>query len=318
MRQLLVSSATLTLMVLAQSSAFAQSAEPNTSVTQVSSSNQEREDDLVVLKNGSRFRGKIIEAIAGDHISIEVAPGAMRQVSMAEVTYAGPLKLGPPMTAITLNPAAPVSPTPVADVAADPVAPVSPTPPAPVTAVATELSAKPGEALVNFQTKTPGLIVWVAAESPLSKQVSGFKRLCEAPCRYPLQLGNYKIAYSIGSDKPLEAKNLVRIAKDSTIETEIVSHRVGRTIGWVILGLGAATGTVLVSTAAGFHQGDPRRKKYATNGVLSVAGGVMIGLSLGLMSDTAVVVELAPPTQGKNPTASPQASYNGLSFVGRF
>jgi hypothetical protein len=303
-------------MVLAQSSAFAQTTEPNTNATQVSSSNQEREDDLVVLKNGSRFRGKIIEAIAGDHISIEVAPGSVRQVSMAEVTYAGPLKMGPPMTAMTLSPAPSVSPTPVA--AADPVASVSPTPSAPVPAAATELSAKPGEALVSFQTKTPGLIVWVAAESPLPNQGSGFKRLCEAPCHYPLQLGNYKIAYSVGSDKPLEAKNLVRITKDSTFETEVVSHRVGRTIGWVILGLGAATGTVLVSTAAGFHQGDPRRKKYATNGVLSVAGGVMIGLSLGLMSDTAVVVELAPPTQDKNPTASPEASYNGLSFVGRF
>ena len=310
-----------------QSSAFAQVPAPGTKTPEattlapndapkVSSSNQEREEDLVVLKDGSRYRGKIVEAVAGEHILIEVSPGTVRQLSMAEVAYAGPIKMGPPMTAVVTGAPAPApAPAPLNSFLTGPTAPALSNP---VTVATTELSAKPGEAIAHFQSKTPGLIVWVAAESPQANQSSGFKRLCETPCSYPLTFGDYRIAYSIGADLPRESKSRIRIQRETRFETELVSNRAPRVLGWVVLGIGAAAGTVMVSTGAGLPPGDERRSKYVTGGVVALAGGLLVGLALGLTPDAAVVVDVTPPVKDKGSAASTHDSFHGLSFIGRF
>jgi hypothetical protein len=325
MRHRLLRTLPASLVVFMQSSAFAQVPTPGTKTPEatnlapndapkVSSLNQEREDDLVVLKDGSRYRGKIVEAVAGEHILIEVSPGTVRQLLMTEVVYAGPIKMGPPMTAVVTGAPAP-APAPLNSFLAGPTAPALSNP---VTVATTEVSAKPGEAIAHFQSKTPGLIVWVASEPLQANQGTGFKRLCETPCSYPLLFGDYRIAYSIGASTPRESKSRIRIQRETHFETELVSNRAPRVLGWVVLGIGAAAGTVMLSTGVGLPPGDERRSKYVTGGVVALAGGVLVGLALGLTPDAAVVVDVTPPVKANGSAASNHDSFHGLSFVGRF
>lgn len=290
-------------VAMVQSMAFAQAA-PETKDAPVQNpvpERREREEDLVVLKDGSRYRGTIVETVPDDHILIEVAKDTVRQVSMADVVYAGPLKSGPPMTTIAGAPTQPRIQSPASDSGSTRI-------------------ASPGEEMVHFQSKTPGLVVWVAAEPSEfnNGQVGGFERFCDTPCSKPLRSGIYRIAYSVGADKPLESKLRISIQRETWLEGAFVSNRSQRVFGWIVLGLGAATGTLMLSTAAGLNTGDHRRKSYVTAGVVGLVGGLALGLPLGLSSDKAIVVELSPPELAKNGVSGSQVSYNGFSFVGRF
>jgi predicted cobalt transporter CbtA len=252
----------------------------------------------VILRDGSRYRGLIVESIPDDHISIAIAEGTLRQLPFEEVVYAGPSKT------------APASPVVATRTASRDERPHTET---------KRRSPKPGESMVHFRTRTPELTVWVAEVSngPNGPTDSGFRRLCEAPCSEPLEHGLYRLAYSRADSRPLEVKSNININREAAVEADISSRRGTRVAGWVILGLGAATGTVLLSLT--FDPLKGRRDGYIVGGVAALALGPTLGLPLALTSDTAIVAEVGLPRSTPNtPNAGDTGTYNGLAWTGRF
>jgi hypothetical protein len=254
---------------------------------------------LIVLRDGSRYRGIILESIPKDHITIAITRDELRRIPFEEVVYAGPLEGAKRRSLVSAQATTPLEKD---------------------QSLAMKSVTKIGESMVHIRTKTPGLVVWIAEIPSTSNATTdtGFRRLCEAPCREPIEHGRYRLAYSLGDRKPLEVKSVVNVTREGTLEAEIRSMAPQRILGWIVFGLSAATGTALISASTATAS-TSRRDKLIAGGIATMAGGSALGLPLALTSDTALVVDLdATPVNG-NPTRDGETgAFKGLSWIGQF
>lgn len=260
--------------------------------------NAAKGDDLVILKDGTRYRGTILEAVANDHILIQIAADTLREAPMSEVVYAGSVQEAP---------------------ATGPIKGAMPPAMEPVKGTPTAESRAPqlGEVVVHFQTRTPELIVWMEeVESPTAV---GMVRFCEAPCSRPVMKGQYRVFYSVGDSKPRAVSSTLNLTRETWLEGNLESERNTRVFGFVVLGIGGTVGSILLSSAAAMSTVKPdTASNHALAGAAFIAGGLMLGLPLGLTRDTAVVVEVSGPEFVAHATSGGQRRFSGLSLRGSF
>ena len=247
--------------------------------------------DVVILRNGTRYSGTIIEFVPNDHLLVRLADNLVREVPVNQVVYAGAAVGAPP---IAINGS--VVPSQVVQVV-----------------------ARPGEAMVHFQSGTPGLVVWMSrlASPTDSSNGTGFVQICQTPCERPVAIGSYRIAYSVGGGKVTTSDSRIHIQREEWLQADLNSRKGARILGWIVLGAGGVTGSVLASYALGMPHGWPERKTYGTLSALSFVVGLGLGLPLGLTSDKAIVLSYEAPRSIRSLTDGSQSGFTGLTFTGQ-
>lgn len=267
-----------------------------------------QDPDVVLLADGTRYRGTILEAVAGDHVLIRIAKDTLREAPMEEVVYAGPAQ-GAPAMQPQRGVRAATSATGAANAASAATYSAAPS---------EERPLGPGEVWVHFETGTPSLTVWL---SPMDRpDRGGLSRLCEAPCKRAVPEGKYRVAFSVGDRKPREAASALNLRHEAWLRADLESRRGARVLGFVTLGIGALVGTLVISSAIPLWQytDKDRAMNRTLIGAGLLGGGLAIGLPLGLMGDTAVVVALPRPNQTRDFIQSGSDEFRGLALRGSF
>jgi hypothetical protein len=235
--------------------AWAQSAVPATGAPAVG--------DTVRLKDGSVFRGTIVELVPGEHVDLLLPSGETRRFPMADVTYQGPVR--PP-------PAAPTQPKPPVESGPDKVD----------VHVASDqedvaLLVRSGQS--EFEGVGAGYRSWVA----VSGSSRNYSLICNAPCDTRLPLGTHRLALSQGGGRAAEASDAVRLTEPSTLRVHYESRLGIRVAGWLIFAGSAIAGTILIADSAS------KTKQDCTSGICTQTTSI---------DDSEVVAGLVTTTLG--------------------
>jgi hypothetical protein len=248
--------------------------------------------DVVKLKDGSIYRGTIVELVPGDHVDIVLPSGQTRRFPMSDVAYAG-------------------AATPHEDV---PAAAASPPAPAPSAAgehaPKAELHLEANERDVQFlvrvgQGEASGFgYVWggggFVSFVGHSRQ---YALICTAPCDGELPNGIHRLALSLRGGKAIEAEDPVELEGPATLRGTYECRAGTRAVGWVLFGLSLAAGTLIAATSVrttytcdvdGFCSTDKRivgAQLGAGVGIM-LAGGIA-GAIVGVTKDKAII-EVVP------------------------
>lgn len=239
--------------------AAAPSAEPPASAP---SPNQA--SDVVLLKDGSMFRGTIAELVTDDHVLLVTVVGEPRRFEMSQVAYAGRAEDMPPPAG---TPARQSQPS------------------------ATE--AAPQQSVpVRFSTgakQTTSLHVWsyIPAAAPPRSPFQTDQSICVAPCETTLPAGTYRFGVSGERGRVEHVSQVFEVRKGSPLSLvgTYNDRRAIRTAGWVLLGFSALAGIVL--TVAGTNANNDSMQ---IAGLVGGVGGTAVGLVLGLQLDDAKLV----------------------------
>ncbi len=248
--------------------------------------------DVIKLKDGSMYRGEIIELVVNDHVDVRLSSGEVKRFPMSDVSFAG-------ASAVREAPPAPPPPPPP--------------PPAPASTAVhvqfesdtpdTEVYQKDGESV------GVGYVFAGRASGVVAMRAKQFKRICGAPCASTLEPGTYHLAMSKGERAPVQDDEAITIDSPSRVTAKYTDNAGVRVAGWVIWGATLAVGTVMVVEAFGTSQNctgatqigsgmygftDPGSCTSSTTtnagllgGGLAVAGvGMIVGLVMALHHDS--------------------------------
>jgi hypothetical protein len=186
---------------------------PKSAVAQVAGA-----PDVVVLKDGSRFRGTIAELIKDGPVTIVLLTGETRKLEAADIAFAGPAGAEP----------APASAAP----AAAPAPPPSVEPP--TTARSPDAHA-PVRVRFTANRADADVFTGVAATK--------FKKVCRAPCAHDFAPALYTLGVRFGAGEDGEGKvkpmGPIMFDQPTTVAFEYRSRRGLRGAGSLVLTLGA-------------------------------------------------------------------------------
>ncbi len=293
----------LATAVMSESGARAQ--EPSASQPVVQPSPEALPPDIVKLKNGSLYRGAIMELVAGDHVDVRLPSGETKRFPMGDVDYAGPASGAPGTTPAPSGLPAPPAPTPARS---------TPSPLVTIEGKAARVHFEAKTSETDFHIRTQdvelegGGFGWGMRGGlygfASSSEGHGYARICVAPCDATLPVGKYRLALSQEGKKPVEADGAVEIPGPSTVYGTYVSNRATRTAGWVILGVSVAAGLGLMIAGAA-HQdcqpvgsgfgsstsactSDPDTGLVAAGSVVTIVGA-LLSLAFTLQHDRAEI-----------------------------
>ena len=251
--------------------------------------------DVVKLKDGSIYRGTIVELVPGDHVDIVLPSGPTRRFQMSDVAYAG---------AAATHEDVPAAPSPSAP------------PPVPTPSAAGERAPK---AELHLEASEPDVQFLVRVGQG---EASGFgyawggggfvsfvghsrqyALICTAPCDGQLPNGIHRLALSLRGGKAIEAEDPVELRGPATLHGTYESHAGTRTLGWVIFGVSLAAGTLIAATSLRTTQGTCGTNFCNTDrtidgtqlgiGVGIMLAGGILGAILGVTKDKAII-EVVP------------------------
>ena len=178
---------------------------------------------VVTLKNGSIYRGVLVELVAGDHVTLQTPFGETKRFAKGDV----------------------------ASVHAD-------VPSAPVEAVAAQppVGAQANAARVHFEAKTAETDLFVqtgpamvngsgGGGSGTTRTVREYEHVCGAPCDASLTAGKHRLALAYQDRDPVQTGE-VSLEGPTTLKGSYVDRRGTRIAGWVIFGVGVGVGSALV------------------------------------------------------------------------
>ncbi len=258
--------------------------------------------DVVKLKDGSLFRGLILENVVGDHVAMKTATGDVRSFPAADVVYAGPASAQPaPPPVATPEGAPPPAPAPMGP----PQALVTLDAPAiklhfEATAPDTDFHLRTGDSVIS------GVAATSRGAAAFSGSAQNYAHICTAPCDATLPKGTHRLALSQGQE-PVETDHPVVIDGAATLRGTYESHQGQRIAGWVLFGTAIPLGTLAIILGV-THEGEDCSNQFsdgycptksepdgalmAGGAVLLIAGGIT-GLVLGLHRDTSTI-EVVP------------------------
>lgn len=237
-------------------------------------------DDAVLLKDGTLFRGTIMELVPGRSVRIVLTTGETRVIPMDSVSYAG---AGSALASASAPPGSQV-----------------------------ELRANKSGVTYFWRGDSARLTI-----DGTGHTLQTYRRVCTAPCELLLPPGTYQMALASGSGDPVAVEEPVVIEGPSTLRAKHTSYAPLRVAG-AILGVGAAIGGIyLMGTgllrskdtcdAAGNCSTEPdvdTQKVLIGAGVL-VVGAVVGGLLQGKSDGAEIMVSpLVVPTRSRVPGAS--------------
>jgi hypothetical protein len=196
--------------------------------------------DVVKLKDGSMYRGAIMELVAGDHVDLRLASGELKRFAMSDVKYAGAAA-----SEVTAPPRAePPPPERGTEHAAGP-APIRPL--VTLEAEAAKVHFVGDSPEIDFHIRTGEATVggwgWGAHGGfAYGGSVHSFDHICTAPCDVTLPKGRHRLALSQGGRTPIEFNEAIDIEGPSTVRGTYVSYHGTRMGGVVIMVVGGLVG----------------------------------------------------------------------------
>jgi hypothetical protein len=258
--------------------------------------------DFVLLRDGTAFRGVIVELVPDDHLTIRLPSGEMRVIPMNQVlsTVHGPS---------------------AAREAAG--ARESAALPAPEVSVHFD-SNQPGTKLfVQAPARPATIAMWNEGPAPYRYEelVQRYRSVCAAPCDATLPLGAQRLLLAPAGGGPVLPGSAASILGPVTIRGTYEDRRALRIAGWVLFGASIAAGAAMIFAAVE-HKADSCTGELVTtesanevcvegtspnNGLLAggyvVLGvGAIAGVILGLQHDR-TTIEVTPMPQPLTPTA---------------
>jgi hypothetical protein len=250
-------------LLLASAGAVAQTATPAATAAPAATATA---PDVIVLKDGSRYRGTIAELVKDGPITIVLITGETRKLMSADVAYAGPAAGEPP-------PATPWPPVVSAEaVVAAPAAPLAAVADAPDEAPAA------GSKLVRvrFTANRVGSEVFVRQAD------RRYRKICTAPCVSDFEPDVYGIGVRFNKDAQVKPLQDVMLDQPATLAVDYRSRDGLRGAGGLVLGLG-----LVLSAVSGFYLLVAERPN-TTVGLLGLGSGVaggVVGISLLSVGD---------------------------------
>lgn len=184
-------------------------------------------NDVVRLKDGSKFIGRIVAMVPSEQVTLQMPGGGVRTFSMAEVLYAGPI-------AGDDNPAVSVTSRDTLVEGGQ--------------RVSVQIDAKQPELeleLVEFVGESRG-VAQASNGTTVVAVAQSYRSLCELPCRIQVPSGKTRLGLRKGEGGVVLADPL-RLNEDSKLEAEFVDRSTGRLVtGLVSLAGIAAGGTMTI------------------------------------------------------------------------
>jgi hypothetical protein len=249
--------------------------------------------DVVKLKDGSMYRGTIIELVPDDHVRITLPSGETRNFLMIDVAYAGSAESAPKP-----KPQTPRRPARSSDDTHEDDEPT----------VHLTGSEKDVQFLApTSQSETTGVGYAWGGTLVYGASSRHYSILCTAPCDTTLSAGSHRLALAVRGGKAVEADDPIEIHGPTTLLGTYESRLGVRIAGVVVVAAGAIVGTVLMleslhkSTCDG--SGVCTTSGVDTNmlwGGVAVFGlGSLVGLIMVLMKDTATI-EVVPSSNAQS------------------
>jgi hypothetical protein len=283
--------------------------------------------DVVKLKDGSMFRGTIMELVPSDHVDITLSSGQSRRFPMRDVAYAGPAS-GEPSTPPPLP--APSQPAP-----AQPSPPAQPPPPEPMITVRgdrADVRLEANEGDVSFLVRTGqgefsgSGYAWGRGGVSVWGQSRDYSIICTAPCDARIPVGTHRLALTQGGGRAIETDDPIEVPGPSTLHGIYESRTGTRVAGWIVLGASVVAGTVVMLTSIKSKQDCSIGPNdcYPTSdfdttqflvGTGIMAAGTVVGLVLGLQKDHATI-EVVPQGPPRAMLRMPSLAREGASLDG--
>lgn len=204
--------------------------------------------DVVVLKNGNRYRGTIAELVKGGSLTIVLITGETRKLDTADVSYAGPADREPRVSAETPEP--------------------PPKPPAAATL--------PPLPRVKFSSPVVG--------TGFFQRISGsYQRICVAPCVKDLPAGTYDIGIKRPLDEYVLGMRAVLIDQPVSVSAVVHDRSGVRRAGGVVL---TASALVLGFSTLYLTQAERPNTAVGASFVVTSVAGSIVGLSLIFVGDS--------------------------------
>lgn len=236
--------------------------------------------DVVVLKDGSRYRGTIAELIKNGPVTIVLITGETRKLKAADISYAGP-SANEPGASTPSSSAAAEAPWPPVVSAEAPVVPLTPAPAAPPAAVAAEAPvAEPERVKIRLFSNRDNAEVF--AQRPGKR----FRKLCLAPCVRELAPAVYNIGVRFNPEGEIQRLRSVVLDQPVTVEVDYRSRNGLRGAGGLVVGIAALTAALSFFYLAVAK--DPT-DELAYVGIGTGVVGSVVGIAL-LTVDDAVVL----------------------------
>lgn len=220
--------------------------------------------DVVVLKNGARYRGTIPELVPGAAVTIVLVNGETRKLEVADVAYAGPASQEP---ATTPTPAAP---TAEADEDKD------------------DGSAEEERVpRVRFTANVEHVKFFYHVKD-------GYKRLCEAPCSRELPRGIYRFAARRNDGDELSVASEAVVDGPTSVVAERDRHRGLRATGAALVIAGAAVACLSMSV---YMLSNQRSRDVML--VPALGGGVafLVGIGISVSTTDGLSLRIREQTQ---------------------
>ncbi len=219
--------------------------------------------DVVRLKDGSFFRGTILELVPNDHVDLLLPSGEKRRFPMTDVATAEPGAGATPATAPP-SPPAPAAPTAGADTVR-----------------------------VHFEAADPDMrLLRTVRYGELAGAPRGYQVVCTTPCDASLPRGATDLALATASGRPVETEKPIVVEGVSTLRGSIASHRSTRIAGAVTLGATLLAGAGIFTWGLAEEEDDCDQangsngcsRHVARNWGIVAAGGAIlaVGLAVGI------------------------------------
>jgi hypothetical protein len=217
--------------------------------------------DVIVLKDGSRYRGTITELIKNGPITIVLMTGEVRKLLSEEVAYAGPAASEP---AVAPDRAA----------AAQVVTPRAPP------------SADEAEAQKSKPVRIRFSANRVGSEFFVRQSASKFRRVCTAPCAHDFEPAVYGIGVRFDKNAKVKPLQDVMLDEPSTLQVDYRSRASLRGVGGAVLAIGATLG---IGCATYLLTAERSDKAWGYLGLTTGVAGAITGFSLMLVGDRVVL-----------------------------
>jgi hypothetical protein len=232
--------------------------------------------DVVLLNDGSMFRGTISELVANDHVVIVLASGDSRRFAFSAVRYAGPASGAPETAPSGAHPSAESTPVPSStDI------PVVEVGPFPVQFLATRPDITVYRLRRSVGTFTFGQAGFGNSGTLLQDWVT---EICRAPCVTALDRGTYYFSLGLPGEYPVAASTGVRVFSPVTIRAHYESRSGFRMAGWLVAVGSAVTGTVLTLLSVRDCPADDRNCSIPRIPLFATGMGIgLVGTITGLI-----------------------------------
>jgi hypothetical protein len=211
--------------------------------------------DVVVLKNGNRYRGTIAELVNGGSLTIVLVTGETRKLDAADVSYAGPADREPRVATATPEP--------------------TPTPPA--------AESSPELPRVRFSSPIQGTGFFQRADGR-------YTRICVAPCVKNMPAGTYDIGVKRPLDEEVVGIGDVLVEQPVSISAVVHDRHGVRKAGALVLTVSAM---VLGFSTLYLTQAEHPNTAAGASFVVTGVAGSIVGLSLAFVGDR-VSVSVTP------------------------